>query len=54
MDYEERERRETVPKKRTITEYEERVKEELIPRVVTKHDYYAVEYIREYVAEQIP
>lgn len=54
IDYEERQRVETVPKKRIITEYEERIKEELVPRVITKHDYYAVEYIKEYVAEQIP
>jgi len=53
-DYEIREWVEQVPRQRTITEYQERRYTETVPREVTKVDYYAIEYLRQYIPQVIP
>ena len=53
-DYEIREWTERIPKQRTITEYQERRYTETVPREVTKVDYYAIEYLRQYIPQVIP
>jgi hypothetical protein len=53
-DYEIREWVETIPKQRTITEYQERRYTETVPREVTKVDYYAIEYLKQYIPQVIP
>ena len=37
-----------------MTEYKEERVEELIPREVVEKDYYAVEYIKGYMPQEIP
>jgi hypothetical protein len=53
-DYEIREWTERIPHQRTITEYQERRYMETVPREVTKVDYYAIEYLKQYIPQVIP
>ena len=53
-DYEVREWVEQIPRQRTVTEYQERRYTETVPREVTKVDYYAIEYLRQYIPQVIP
>jgi hypothetical protein len=53
-DYETREWTEVIPKQRTVTEYQERRYTETVPREVTKVDYYAIEYLKQYIPQVIP
>lgn len=54
IEYEEQPVTKKVPKKKIVTEYREEMREQLVPREVVEKDYYAVEYIKGYMAQEIP
>jgi hypothetical protein len=54
IEYKDEVRVERIPKTRKVTEYREEKRIETVPREVTKTDYYAVEYLRQYIPQYIP
>lgn len=54
LEYKDQAKVERVPKKVKRVEYKEERKVETIPREVTVTDYYAVEYLRQYIPQYVP
>ena len=54
LEYKDQAKVERVPKKVKRVEYREERKVETIPREVTVTDYYAVEYLRQYIPQYVP
>ena len=54
VEYKDQAKVERVPKKVKKVEYKEERKVETIPREVTVTDYYAVEYLRQYIPQYVP
>ncbi len=54
IEYKDEVRVERVPKTRKVVEYREEKRIETVPREVTKTDYYAVEYLRQYIPQYVP
>ena len=54
VEYKDQAKVERVPKKVKRVEYKEERKVETIPREVTVTDYYAVEYLRQYIPQYVP
>ena len=54
LEYKDQAKVERVPKKVKRVEYKEEKKVETIPREVTVTDYYAVEYLRQYIPQYVP
>ena len=54
MEYKDQAKVERVPKKVKKVEYREERKIETIPKEVTVTDYYAVEYLRQYIPQYVP
>jgi hypothetical protein len=54
IEYKDQAKVERIPKKVKRVEYREERKVETIPREVTVTDYYAVEYLRQYIPQYVP
>ena len=54
LEYKDQAKVERVPKKVKRVEYKEERKVETIPKEVTVTDYYAVEYLRQYIPQYVP
>jgi hypothetical protein len=54
VEYREQSRVERVPRTRKVTQFREETRVEEVPREVTITDYYAIEYLRQYIPQYIP